>query len=90
MRKDIKYKFNIWNFTKPKSLFNDGMRPVWYSKRNRANQNLEHDHDAWDFIPEQNFDEEPKYFKSDLRKQLFSRGIFDKVFLEDEKEGESG
>ena len=32
-KRGTKYKFNIWNFTKPKSLFNEGMKPVWLSKK---------------------------------------------------------
>jgi len=33
MKKDTKYKFNIWNFTKPKSLYREGMAPMWWSKK---------------------------------------------------------
>lgn len=84
MKKDVKYKFNIWNFTKPKSLFNDGMRPVWLSKKKLRNLKVDREQDAWDFIPEENFDEMPRYFRSELKKSVANRGIFDKVFAEDE------
>lgn len=87
MRKGVKYKFNIWNFTKPKSLFNDGMRPVWLSKKKRKNLNISQE-EAWDFIPEQNFSEGPRYFKSELRRSVTNRGLFDKVFDEDERANE--
>lgn len=33
MKRDTNYKFTIWNFTKPKSLYRDGMKPMWRSKK---------------------------------------------------------
>jgi hypothetical protein len=32
-RKDIPYKFNIINLIKPESSYNQGMKPLTYSKR---------------------------------------------------------
>ena len=55
MRKDVKYKFNIWNFTKPKSLYRDGMVPMWRSKKTcKINGIADDDDNGWQFIPKQN------------------------------------
>ena len=55
MRKNIKYKFNIWNFTKPKSLYRDGMVPMWRSKKTCSVRGIADDDDnGWEFIPKEN------------------------------------
>jgi hypothetical protein len=51
MTKDTKYKFNIWNFTKPKSLYKDGMKPMWRSKKQESYQQIEDEFDSWEYIP---------------------------------------
>ena len=33
MRKGVNYKFNIVNLLKPDSSFNQGMKPLFYSKK---------------------------------------------------------
>jgi hypothetical protein len=48
MKKDVKYKFNIWNFTKPKSLYRDGMVPMWRSKKtSKIKRIAEDDDNGW-------------------------------------------
>lgn len=39
VRKDQSYKFNIINLVKPESLYNDGMKPLFYSKKGAENGN---------------------------------------------------
>lgn len=68
MKRGVKYKFNIWNFTKPKSLFNEGMKPVWYSKKKQKHSDIEIEDDAWEFIPNENIVENFRYFRSNLRR----------------------
>ena len=85
MRKDTKYKFNIWNFTKPKSLFNDGMAPMWRSKKKCKLLGTPVDEDAWEFIPSENIDGEITYKRASLRKSKEKRGGFAKLFEEDAK-----
>ena len=33
VRKDVEYKFSIVNLMKPDSLYNSGMRPLFYSEK---------------------------------------------------------
>jgi hypothetical protein len=40
MRKDVTYKFNIINLIKPESSYNQGMRPLLYSKREAEENNI--------------------------------------------------
>lgn len=89
MRTDTKYKFNIWNFTKPKSLFKDGMKPMWFSKKKQKRLGIEKEEDAWEFIPDENI-EDLKYYKSDLQRPRAKKGLFAKLFLDDEKDKASG
>lgn len=80
MRRGTKYKFNIWNFTKPKSLFGDGMKPMWFSKKKKRSMNIESDEEAWEFIPNENFAEAIKYTRSELRRPYEPKGLFEKLF----------
>ena len=85
MRRGTKYKFNIWNFTKPKSLFNDGMKPVWYSKKKQKHNDIENEEDAWEFIPDENIVESFKYAKSNLKRSSEPKGLFEKLFVPQQK-----
>lgn len=63
--KDVKYKFTIWNFTKPKSLYRDGMKPMWRSKKKCAEGEVEDQTEGWEYIPSQNI-ENLNYTRSNL------------------------
>lgn len=65
MSKDTKYKFNIWNFTKPKSLYREGMRPMWRSKKREKYLKIDDEFESWDYIPKDNITG-IKYFRSDM------------------------
>lgn len=56
MKKDVKYKFNIWNFTKPKSLYKDGMAPMWRSKKKCKLLGVEDEEEGWEFVSDENID----------------------------------
>jgi len=83
MKKGIKYKFCIWNFTKPKSLFKDGMKPVWLSKKKMAH--VEDEEMKWEFIPEENFEGSIQYTKSNFTSPKEKKGLFEKLFDEDQE-----
>jgi len=51
MKKGVKYKFNLWNFTKPKSLYKTGMTPMWKSKKKATTDEIIDEHEQWEFIP---------------------------------------
>jgi hypothetical protein len=36
MKKGVTYKFNIVNLVKPESSYNQGMKPLFYSKKEAA------------------------------------------------------
>ena len=67
MQKDTKYKFRIWNFTKPKSLYKDGMKPMWRSKKRENMLYLEDEFDSWDYIPNDKISD-IKYFRSQMQR----------------------
>ena len=90
MRKDTKYKFNIWNFTKPKTLYNSGMAPMWRSKKKCKLLGIAVDEDGWEFVPGENIDGEITYKRASLRKCKEKRGAFAKVFEEDAKKAGGG
>ena len=81
MRRGTKYKFIIWNFTKPKSLFNEGMKPVWYSKKKQKHNDIDIEEDAWEFIPNENIVESFKYYRSNLKRTGEPKGLFEKLFV---------
>lgn len=39
-RVDVKYTFNIYNFYKPDSLYNQGMRPLMYSTKKAKTEGI--------------------------------------------------
>ena len=85
MKKGTKYKFSIWNFTKPKSLFKDGMKPVWLSKKRMQKMKVEKDDDAWEFIPKENIGDSIRYYRSSIVRSREKKGLFDKLFAEDDR-----
>jgi len=74
MTKNTNYKFTIWNFTKPKSLYRDGMRLFWKSKRKMKLLGAEDLEDGWDLVPEDNIDGELSYHKSHLQPARDKKG----------------
>jgi hypothetical protein len=81
MAKDIKYKFNIWNFTKPKSLYKEGMKPMWRSKKREKYLKIEDEFSTWDYIPDENITD-IQYFKSKFQRTPEKKGLFDGLFDE--------
>ena len=90
MKKDVKYKFNIWNFTKPKSLYREGMVPMWRSKKKGKSMgcdSAEGEDDGWEFIPKENLSA-VSYTRSQCQRSKERRhalGAFAKLFEEDAK-----
>lgn len=39
-RKNVQYRFNIINLLKPDSLYNVGMKPLFYSQKSANNKNI--------------------------------------------------
>ncbi len=39
-RKNVEYRFNIINLLKPDSLYNVGMKPLFYSEKNATTKNI--------------------------------------------------
>jgi hypothetical protein len=74
MKKDTKYKINIWNFTKPKSLFKEGMKLSWRSKKRQKMFGIKDEHSAWDFIPDSNIVGGIRYFRSKLTPSKEKKG----------------
>ena len=68
MKKDTKYKFNIWNFTKPKSLYQEGMKPMWRSKKKCKYQGIDTEEEGWEYIPQDNIDGNISYYRSHLKR----------------------
>jgi len=66
MKKETKYKFNIWNFTKPQSLFKDGMQLMWKSKKQIKFLGGMSEEMSWKCIPEENIHGELRYFRSKI------------------------
>ena len=54
------YKFTIWNFTKPKSLYKEGMKLMWMSRRKAKLLGIDED-DAWECIPKDNIEKNLSY-----------------------------
>ena len=88
MKKDTKYKLIIWNFTKPKSLYRDGMKPMWKSKKKCKYQGIDNEEEGWEFIPDENLHGEIHYGRSHLKRMCDTKGVFDKLFEEDKKDKE--
>lgn len=86
MKKGIPYKFTIWNFTKPKSLYKDGMRLMWMSRRKAKLLGIDNDEEAWECIPRENIEEKLRYTKSPFQRSKEKKGMFDRLFAEDPKE----
>lgn len=74
------YKFNILNFTKPKSLYRDGMGLMWMSRRKAKLLNIENDEEAWEFVPAGNIEGEITYSKSRIRRGKEKKNAFDRLF----------
>ena len=87
MKKDTKYKINIWNFTKPKSLFKEGMKLSWRSKKRQKMFGIKDEHSAWDFIPDSNIVEGIRYFRSKLTPAKDKKGKYERLFHEDFGDG---
>lgn len=74
MRKGIPYKFNIWNFSKPRSLFGDGMRLSWRSKKRQKYMGFTNEHESWQLIPKENMSEAISYFRSKMQRSKEQKG----------------
>ena len=86
IKKGTPYKFTIWNFTKPKSLYREGMRLMWTSRRKAKLLGIENDEEAWECIPKENIEEKLKYSKSPFWRSKERKGTFDRLFEEDIKD----
>jgi hypothetical protein len=86
IKKGTPYKFTIWNFTKPKSLYREGMRLMWMSRRKAKLLGIENDEEAWECIPKENIEEKLRYGKSPFWRSKERKGTFDRLFEEDVKD----
>ena len=82
IQKDTQYKFSIWNFTKPQSLYKNGMKLMWKSKKKQKVLNLTDDI-AWEFIPDENISD-IRYMKSKLVRPKRDKSQFKRLFLEED------
>lgn len=85
MKRDTNYKFTIWNFTKPKSLYRDGMKPMWRSKKKSKILDCQNEEDGWEFIPDDNIVGDVDYYRAHLTRSREKKGQFDNLFDQDEE-----
>lgn len=61
---------------------------MWMSRRKAKLLKIDNDEEAWEFVPESNYEGELSYSRSRIRRGKEKKGAFDKLFDDDQSSKE--